>query len=97
MPELNAHEEYAYLLRWHSLGHALYRPVLSTEVKPGSVGFFNDHGRWKTLVKDIANAEFPITSFQGDLAIEKLTPIRQVMICSKKVQNYAAGLNAAIE
>jgi hypothetical protein len=41
---------YAENMAHHPYGYALYKPVLSSTLKPGSCGYFDTQGNWQPLV-----------------------------------------------
>ena len=53
-------EKYAQCLEPLGYGHALYQPWSTTDVKPGTVGFFKDDGTWTSIVNILPDDDDPI-------------------------------------
>ena len=43
--------KYTEQMRHHSHGYALYEPVSSLDLKPGSCGYFDENGKWATITQ----------------------------------------------
>jgi len=50
-PESDLNEVYARELRNHPEGHALYFKVPGSSMKPGTCGYFNESGHWRTIAQ----------------------------------------------
>jgi hypothetical protein len=46
----NAAQLYKECMRFHDYGRALYHPVKTTALRPGSCGYFDEDERWKAVV-----------------------------------------------
>jgi hypothetical protein len=91
MPE-TAHQTYARVLRWHSFGHALYHPVPAADLRPGSVGFFDENGRWCKLIPTGQWVDFPdIIPGPGDIKSEL------GVFTSEADRDYKLGADVTIE
>jgi hypothetical protein len=86
------HRTYAKLLRHHSSGHALYHPVTTEEIRPGSLGFFDDIGGWHSLSYDVKCVEWPVQPFKGDLRILTHEPYAVEELTSEGKENISATL-----
>ncbi len=42
-------DDYAYQMKGHSYGYALFHPVSIRDLRPGSFGFFDDLGTWNPI------------------------------------------------
>lgn len=42
---------YVEQMQHHPHGYAIYEPVSSTDLRPGSCGFFDDSGGWTTIAQ----------------------------------------------
>lgn len=56
MSRSNLNEVYAEQFKNHPEGHALYFKVSGSSMKPGSCGYFNESGHWRTIVQ-VADVE----------------------------------------
>jgi hypothetical protein len=45
------HKQYAKCMKSRSEGHALYRNVPATKLKPGTCGYFDNDGDWQVIVQ----------------------------------------------
>lgn len=45
------HKQYATCMKNRSEGHALYRNVPATKLKPGTCGYFDNDGDWQVIVQ----------------------------------------------
>ena len=48
-----AHEVFPTLLKYHSRGFALYHPIPADDIQVGSLGMFDENGRWHRIYSDI--------------------------------------------
>ena len=64
------HYIYAKALKNYSSGHALYHPVPAEQIRPGSLGTFDEDGNWQSLAYDVKSVEWPIPLFAGHLQTE---------------------------
>lgn len=49
----NLATRYTEAMKEHPYGYALFRPALSTTLRPGSCGYIDDNGRWNRILLDI--------------------------------------------
>lgn len=89
--------QYARLLRPHARGYALYFPVPEREVQPGALGFFDDKGRWQTLLSNVQNAEFPFSGPPPDVRSRKSAPLNHPVMYSQGIGKFNIDLKAALE
>ena len=55
----NVYKTYAQLLKWHKKGHALWEPIQTHRIPLGSVGYFDEKGRWETVLPHVTAAPTP--------------------------------------
>lgn len=91
------HKRYGRLLKWCSRGHALYFPVEEDQARPGSVGFFNQNGRWFPLCQHVNSAQFPLQPYLGDLPTTTQDQHRTETFASKELSNLAFRLGGFLE
>lgn len=61
------HKMFANLLRKHGRGFALYHPVPAEELQVGSLGLFDDNGRWFQIYPNIRSVEPPVQTYHHDI------------------------------
>jgi hypothetical protein len=83
------------LLSRNSFGNALYWPIDSTKIFPGSVGYFNENGQWKKL--DIKINPDGRTSSEGNIAAEDSGTYACGVITSSNVLNIDFDTSASAE
>jgi len=90
------HETYQQLLKQNSIGLALYWPVDSRVLFPGSIGYFNHTGEWHKLDIDTSSPEYP---FDRDLNLtsEDTTPYSVGIIKSSNVQSIEFDMGVSAE
>lgn len=66
--------EYAYQMRSHPYGIALYHPQPRDTFHPGMVGYFDPYRNWNHII-DISEAS---TSFPGTLGKDAITPLENL-------------------
>lgn len=79
------HVLYQRLLSQNSFGNALYWPVDSTQIFPGTVGYFNQNGHWKKLPIQATSEEQ--VSNQGGIISEDTGTYLCGVITSSNVRN----------
>lgn len=84
------HHTYARLLSWHSVGHALYHPVTSDDLRPGSIGFFDDNGYWCSL----PNQQEMIVAYFGP---PKTNPLGTQLLASQNMGDLKLDVGVSIE
>ncbi|KAI9663916.1 MAG: hypothetical protein M1821_007407 [Bathelium mastoideum] len=57
MPYHDLHKQYAKCMKKRSEGHALYRNISATRLKPGTCGYFDNDGDWQVIVHATDAAE----------------------------------------
>ena len=88
---------YAQLLKWHNKGHALWEPVRSDRIRPGSVGYFDRKGRWETVLQNVQDVPSPMEPFTKDIkCVEENTDTSRDFI-SKSFEGIDLNLGIAYE
>ena len=92
----NVYRTYANLLRWHKKGYALWEPILSPRIKLGSVGYFDEKGRWEEVFPHITAAPLDLqyTAKFADV-IESTDDRREFR--SKSFDNVEISLGVSVE
>jgi hypothetical protein len=96
MTDDNVYRTYAKLLKWYKKGHALWEPVLSARIQLGSVGYFDEKGRWEEVFPHItdAPAELQFTKEFGNI-VESTDDRREFR--SKSFENIDINLDVSLE
>jgi hypothetical protein len=84
------HHTYARLLSQHSLGHALYHPVTADNLRPGSIGFFDDNGHWCSL------ANYPGV-IPVDLGVPNPGQLGKRLLASRKLGDLKVNVGVSVE
>jgi hypothetical protein len=96
MTDDNVYRTYAKLLKWHKKGHALWEPVLSPRIQLGSVGYFDEKGRWEEVFRHITAAP-PGLQFTKEFGnvVESTDDRREFR--SKSFENVDINLGVSLE
>lgn len=82
MSNYDLHKQYAKCMKSRSEGHALYRNVPATKLKPGTCGYFDNDGNWQVIVQ---------TSDPEALENHKLPPLNDVRFYKDEGKEYWRG------
>jgi hypothetical protein len=85
---------YADLLSHHPFGHALYFPINSEDIRPGSVGFFDHHGHWHILRE---RTGFPLEPSMDDVRFGREECVQIPVFQSHSLQKFEVTLKGAVE
>ena len=90
------HKSFSTLLKHHSRGFALYHPVPRAKLAVGSLGKFDDDGRWHVIYNDIrlANVSEP---YNGSLALDTIDDGKCDIFTSRSASSLSTTLGVTVE
>jgi hypothetical protein len=92
----NVFRTYGDLLKWHNKGHAIWEPLLADEIKVGSVGYFNSHGRWESLFDSVKDTPCT-TNFAKDIKLVTTEAEKLREFPSEHLQVFTIDGSVALE
>ena len=82
---------YAKCFRGKKEGYFLYSPVLLPNMKPGTLGYFDQNGDWQRLIDITDKAEVTKKyTFVEDIKVEELPTETWLLTRSEGVQKHGA-------